>query len=677
MKRTLPFTLLLTVSLIIPALPTALFFPALFQSVQAQVIPDDLVVDWSIAGLENGMPQADTTVSLSDFGAVGDGVADDRAALMNAMAALGGRQGIVSIPTGTFRMSTSVGIPSNVVLKGQGADQTRITFDLGGTGLDGFAISSFEIGDDILLNTAPAFGSNTIEVSDPATFTEGDWVEVVQDNGNWDTNPASWAEESIGHLARVIGISGNQILLNEQFNIDYELAKTPRVRIVEPKKNIGIECLSIERLGGGPTGSNIAFYLAVNSWVRGVESYKSCGAHVLSTRSAHLLITGSFFHEAWVYDGSGTRGYGVCLTRHTTACLIEDNVFRFLRHSMMVKQGANGNVFANNYSREPNRSEFIANYSGDISLHGHFAYANLFEGNVVSNIFTDDYWGPSGPLNTFFRNRASLYGVVMTSNGTLRQNYVSNEITNTSLLMGNFLLSPGGHFQLANLVRGNVVPPSSESVEDASLYRSNIPPYWENGLAWPAIGDGSGTQIPAESRWYSDDNPAYCQSGGCPAPQGLSVDDIQMSSATLSWDPVTGATRYQVRGRPLGGSSWSLIAVDGSQRSLDNRLAPARSYEWQVMARCSNSFSAPSEVQIFTTLGLREGELESTPELSAYPNPAQTDLRVDYEGEWKILDLSGRVMSSGIGASFIDVSAWTRGMYILEGQGERLLLAIR
>ncbi|MBM4395981.1 MAG: hypothetical protein FJ087_09850 [Deltaproteobacteria bacterium] len=53
---------------------------------------------------------------------------------------------------------------------------------------------------------------------------------------------------------------------------------------------------------------------------------------------------------------------------------------------MMVTTGANGNVFGYNYSRDPYRSETINDFSGDISVHGHWPFANLFEGNVVANV---------------------------------------------------------------------------------------------------------------------------------------------------------------------------------------------------------------------------------------------------------------------------------------------------
>ena len=75
----------------------------------------------------------------------------------------------------------------------------------------------------------------------------------------------------------------------------------------------------------------------------------------------------------------------------------------------MAKQGANGNVFAYNYSLDPYRSEDPHDAGSDMLLHGHYPFANLFEGNIGESIIVDDTWGPAGPYNTFFRNRADLY----------------------------------------------------------------------------------------------------------------------------------------------------------------------------------------------------------------------------------------------------------------------------
>ena len=93
--------------------------------------------------------------------------------------------------------------------------------------------------------------------------------------------------------------------------------------------------------------------MAANCIISGVESDTSVGAHVSINTSLNILVDGCYFHDAFTYDGVGMRGYGVALSHHTSECLITNNIFKHLRHAMMIKTGSNGNVFSYNYSIEP------------------------------------------------------------------------------------------------------------------------------------------------------------------------------------------------------------------------------------------------------------------------------------------------------------------------------------
>jgi hypothetical protein len=201
---------------------------------------------------------------------------------------------------------------------------------------------------------------------------------------------------------------------------------------------------------------------------------------------------------------------------HTCLSRIENNIFKTLRHSMMVKQGANGNVFAYNYSIDPNRSEFPANYGADICLHGHYPFANLFEGNINQNTAIDQAYGPSGPGNTFFRNRTELYGFIMTS-GSVQSNgqiIVGNDITSTTLFQGQYITVGSGHFESANRVKGVVTPAGTSTLIDTSLYLTSKPNYWTSSLSWPSNGIPvvqAANQLPAAVRYSSSGILAPCE----------------------------------------------------------------------------------------------------------------------------------------------------------------------
>ncbi|NUM33631.1 MAG: dockerin [Candidatus Brocadiae bacterium] len=478
-------------------------------SISAQIIPSGQLVDWSNAGYPGDVPVPSQTVNVMDFMASGTGVVNDQPAIVKAIASLGGKPGIVYFPSGTYRLDAGVSIPSHVVLRGEGiTSRLHLAHSSIGLYAVGKAANSF-----VPAISGYSKGSKSIAISDASFFSAGNYIEIRQANGSWDTKPASWATYSVGQIVKVESVEQNTLNLEDALRIDYSASLSPEVRKIIPVENIGIEMLYLERTDASTTGTgyNIAFQFAVKCWAKAIESNKSQGSHCMIGQSSQIEVTGCYFHHANKYDGGGTRGYGVTINNHAGQCLIENNIFRYLRHAMMTKHGANGNVFAYNYSLEPYRNgewEFPQDFAGDISLHGHYSYANLFEGNIVQNIYIDQTWGPSGPYNTMFRNRAELYGLIMTSDQTTNQNFVGNEITKKGILYGKYILTGIDHFAYGNNVYGTIQPNPANELGDSSYYLENRPVFW-NLAQWPCLGIpytiNTGT-IPAKERYLSGKN---------------------------------------------------------------------------------------------------------------------------------------------------------------------------
>ncbi|MFM7079828.1 MAG: glycosyl hydrolase family 28-related protein [Bacteroidota bacterium] len=507
MKQPQIFKLFAT-AIVIYLLPSSLFGQ----------IPDSLKFDWHRAGLDSTFTMPTNTINLLTFGAVPDDGLPDDAALQSALANLGPNGAIIQIPPGTFNFTASINIPSNCILQGAGADSTTFSFNFnnavancinfwGSTGSSWFPI----IGN---LNKG-AYGL-LVANSTITSFNAGDRIEIRQQNGAWDTNPATWASGSVGHVSTIDSIVGDTLFMREPLRIDFDSSLSPEIRKLNCVENSGLECVKIIRADSSAASVNYAIYayFAFNCRVRGVESFKSIGAHFLAEASAHLEVSGCYFHEAYGYTGSNTRGYGAVLGVHSNLCKVENNIFRKLRHSMMVKQGANGNVFAYNYSLEPNRSEFPSNYGADICIHGHFPFANLFEGNVCQNIIVDQAWGPNGPHNAYFRNRAELYGFIISS-GTVqsdKQTIVGNEIISTAFFQGQYTLNGINHFQMANRVQGNITPAGTNQLSESSLFLNAPPAYW-GSLPWPSIGvpfTSTTQSVPAAIRYANSGSKTIC-----------------------------------------------------------------------------------------------------------------------------------------------------------------------
>jgi hypothetical protein len=490
----------------------------LLLSLNAQTIPADRRVDWQRITKDYTYKTPVKAVSVMDYGGVADGKTDNSDALKQAIASFQNRAGTVLFPAGTYLFNSTVALPDSIQLKGDGSDVTVLKFDLNQQPKNCISITGAAKNHFVRLKGGYSFGSSKLLSDSASYFHIGDWVEILENNGSWNTVPADWAKNSVGQITKVMAVSGDTIILRNPLRITYLDSLNPRLQRMEPVKNVAVSCLKIIRVDkpteGG--GYNIFIDYAVNSRLAGLESDTSSGSHVYISRSAQIKVEGSYFHHAFAYDGVSTHGYGVTLAHHSSGCLVVNNIFVHLRHAMMVKTGANGNVFAYNYSRDPFRSENFSDLSGDISLHGHYPFANLFEGNIIQNIIIDHYWGPSGPLNTFFRNRAELWGIIMTQSDTTEtsdQNFVGNECTDASFLHGQFVLKGANNFVYANNILGVIIPASTGELADSSYYLSEKPDFWETDEPWPDIGLpnklGTGV-IPAKQRFENGGQLTVC-----------------------------------------------------------------------------------------------------------------------------------------------------------------------
>ncbi len=514
----------------------------------AQEVFTDRLVDWSVAGLIEAISEPSNIVDVTDYGLVGDSAVNNSNYIQTAINALGGNPGVLFFPEGKYVFLSTVSIPEGIILRGEGSEKTKFYFGLGSNSSHCFSVSSGSVGRFVEVYDGFKKGSDTLILKSEVIFSSGDFAEMRQENGDWDTNPASWASYAVGQVLKVKNQHADTLFLENSLRLDYDTTLNLEVRKINPVQNVAFECFYIERVDEPVSaGSNFYFYNAANCRISGIESNVSSGAHIYITVSTNILIEGSYIHHAHKYDGSGTNGYGVLILHHSGECLVRNNIFNHLRHAMIIKQGANGNVIAYNYSTDPNRSEFLSAYTGDISLHGHYAYANLFEGNVVQNIILDHYWGPSGPYNTFLRNRVELYGIMFSDDGSVlsdKQNVIGNEVTGTGILYGKYDLGGSDHYEFGNNVGGTTKPASTSNVTLNSYLLEEQPGFWMNSLNWPPIGYPNTLgqyKIPAQLRYESGSGFTICP--------GLetAIDDYFMDEQiTVSPNPFTNYLNIDV-----------------------------------------------------------------------------------------------------------------------------------
>ena len=408
--------------------------------------------NWRHAGQPAITVKGLPVVSLTSFGGINDGKTDNAPALKKAIQSLNGQPGIIELPAGTFLFKQTVSLPSGIILRGKGSDKTTYLFNGNGNG----EILSIQ-GKRGTASTPIVSGttkfSKSIQVKQPAGFAPGDWCVIQQQAPQ--LLHSDWAKNTFFQLVQITAINGNTVQFHAPLRLDFPLSNQPILQQIQPVSQAGIESMHIQRQDAtsGQT-SHILFNFAVQCHVKGVEFSQSNYAHITLQSSSFNTVSDNYFHEAFNY-GSGGKGYGVVMQFGAGDNLIYNNIFRKLRHAMLLQATANGNVIAYNYSYEPywQQSFFPTDAAGDIVLHGNYPYANLFEGNIVQNIVIDNSHGINGPDNTFFRNRAENYGIVMNNGSGDKMHFIANEITHTGFLKGLFTTS-GSNTLTGNIVKG-------------------------------------------------------------------------------------------------------------------------------------------------------------------------------------------------------------------------------
>ena len=398
-------------------------------------------------------------------------------------------------PPGDYTFTDPIDIKSdNVIIRGAGSHLTRFFID--GPGNHEFRFLGWD-DDPINVRSSVPEGGQQLALANTSGLRVGDLIEVSQEVPEW---RAEWGKRSWGQVVFITEIDGNQITVDMPLTLGLSTSKRPQITRLRPIVNVGIEDLYIERKQYGES-SNIEMRTVYNAFVRNVESYNAVKFHVFLNRCRQVVIEGNYIHDAQNF-GTGGHGYGVNLENLSTQILVTNNIFKNLRHHILVQTGTNHSVISYNYNVD--LVELV-----DLSLHGHYSNNNLYEGNIVWWAGFADFWGQLGPNNTLFRNRVwgkreNDEGVVIYDNSD-KQNLIANDFLRDSFIEKD--ADVDDTFEEGNIVRGrtrwNDLDASSNI--PASLYLDRAPDFWDPSLAWPPFGPGvngsSSNQIPAQQRY--------------------------------------------------------------------------------------------------------------------------------------------------------------------------------
>jgi hypothetical protein len=469
----------------------------------ADVIPLDRVIDWSLTGHPGGIPaRANIAVNVltttnGKYKCAGDGVTDDTTALSNAINDYSGRDAVIYLPTGRYRIASRIYLQpwkNRWTLRGEGVGNTVIVCEPGD---DAFYIGNGEAppaSNTVNIASGYTKGSTNIvlariNVVDGSTtfapavgrlllidqLNDGLIVTEVGCQGVGQTNRATTFDahgKGLRNQAQLVTITAMSSPTNITFwpplYISYNAALTPQASVVNPNlttREIGFESLTFTNKAN--THNFIVFNTAYACWIKNVE--------FVNAASAPILISDSLFFEASNCYQNGGAANSDCsfYLQRCDSFRFEDNIFRT---GGFIFCGCRGGVVAYNLFTNFTSPGFLV---GPVNLnHGAHSYMNLFEGNVSGGYFQADYyWGSSG-LNTFFRNRILGKESGMSSNLkclALDRNSLSNNVVGN--VLGTSAVSWNGL---------DASPTATYPYEKSYIYRLGYPMIGNNGFA----GDG-------------------------------------------------------------------------------------------------------------------------------------------------------------------------------------------
>src|SRR4051812_28305255 len=164
----------------------------LLQHITAQVLPDSLRINWSTAGYTGTIPKPALIINVKNFGAYGDNVHDDYAAIMNAIKSATNPR-VIYFPAGNYLFKTTLSLPDKVVLRGEGT-ATNLVFNL--TGGNCINVTNPQTAAFINIESGYTRGSSKLTLNNTSGFVVNGMAEIREMNGGWDTQPTTSATYS-------------------------------------------------------------------------------------------------------------------------------------------------------------------------------------------------------------------------------------------------------------------------------------------------------------------------------------------------------------------------------------------------------------------------------------------------------------------------------------------------
>jgi hypothetical protein len=390
-------------------------------------------IEWSQAGIPGGIPtnrtQCGATVQASTYG---NGSSDASANIQSALNACAANTFLLLGP-GKFLMNSGLNVPSNVTLRGSGAQQTILDMHNTGGFIGGGTWQGYPNTATVAITGGAARSSASMTLASASGITVGMYLLITETNdptfvsitssqgGSCTWCGGLWGSDRVrGQIVEVTSVNGSVVGISPALYSDF--THTPWAQPFSmARKWVGIEDLQVydNNTLSGYSGDNFGFFMCAYCWLKGVEGNgtTSNDDHVDIYYGYRDEVRDSYFVGCTTH-GPGSADCDVFLGQKTSATLIENNIVERTHGAIEIDWGAAGNVIGYNYTTGQFDASDTTFTVMDQAMHGAHPQFNLLEGNNSAVIFPDSIWGTSSHT-TLFRNwaRGTNYACPPLTNG--------------------------------------------------------------------------------------------------------------------------------------------------------------------------------------------------------------------------------------------------------------------
>ena len=317
----------------------------------------------------------------------------------------------VYLAPGTYSIPGTIHVPSQVTLRGAGADRTILNA-MGGSGGDVISMGTGSVPyEPIAITSGSTTGSIHIQLLNAARVQPGMYLVISETNDpvyvssagsggncNWCDGWTADGSRARGQIVAVTHVNGSRVTISPALYKSYTYAPAA-VPFSMSASFAGVEDLQVYSNNTG-YASNFGMSACAYCWIKGVESNYADGDHVEIYWGFHDEVLDSYFSNAYLHR-PGQHDSDIQIAFKTSASLIENNIIERTHVAIMLEWGAAGNVIGYNFTTGEFDSGAPNLDIGGVDFHGAHPQFNLLEGNVLTMIDADSVWGSSSDTYVF------------------------------------------------------------------------------------------------------------------------------------------------------------------------------------------------------------------------------------------------------------------------------------